>query len=413
MVRQVRGYAGTLSPVTWSRAAWFIGLLVAIPLGYAAATHPIDVAIYRGIGAQILRHDYQLYAANVSTGFRYAPIVAFLFVPLALMPLWAAALTIYALKVAALVATVRIVARLTSLDRERAARVGLLAFLVASGYLLEEFRTGNIHFLVFFTIVAAMALAERGRILAPSLLMALAVVAKISPLLFIGFFLVTRRVKLASATSIAVLVMLLLPAAVVGASKNVELLKGFLGSAVSRTDEARNHSLKGVLTRLLSDEGPDAGVLPPVHIARLSKHAADVVWYASEVAILAVLGWILFAARPIRGSPLLEYSLVTTAMLILSPFSLRIYFATLFLPCCALAAQLIKEPAHSDRRWIVAALAATGVLGTLLALVPGRRWSLIYEALSPHFIAALIVALALARLLRLRVIAARATPRSV
>jgi hypothetical protein len=132
---------------------------------------------------------------------------------------------------------------------------------------------------------------------------------------------------------------------------------------------------------------------------RLSKHDVDRVWYAADAAALAVLGWILISARRRRDSALLEYSLATTAMLIVSPHSLRIYFATLFLPCCVLAARLISHPAPRERRWIVATITATGVLGTLLPLVPGRRWSLFYEALSPHFVVAVVVAACLARLI--------------
>lgn len=388
--------------MTWRRAALWTVLAVGLPLGYAAATHPIDIAIYRDVGRQILRRDYELYSANAGVGFRYAPIVAFMCVPLALVPLWAAALTIVVLKMAALVATIGVVARLTGLDREAASKAGLLAFLVTSGYVLEEFRTGNVHFLVCFAIVAAMFVAERGRVVLPSLLVALAAAVKISPLIFVGFFLATRRFKLAAGTSVALVVLFLLPAAWLGLSKNTELLRGFVASASQRPDETRNHSLKGVLARFLSDEGPDAGLLPSVNIATLGRHTVDLVWYAADAATLAILGWILIGVRRGRESPLLEYSLVTTAMLIVSPHSLRIYFAALLFPCGVLVSTLLRHPDHPQRRWIVSSVVATGVLGTILPLVPGRRWSLIYEALSPHFAAAVIVALCLARLLRYR-----------
>jgi len=307
------------------------------------------------------------------------------------------------------VVTVSAVARVTGLDRDRATRVGLLAFLVTSGYLLEEFRTGNIHFLVLFLIVMAMSLAERGRVVLPAAMIALAAAMKISPLIFVGFFLVTRRFKLAVVTSAALAILLLLPAAIVGISKNNELLRGFAASATARTAEARNHSLKGVLARFLSNEGPDAGVLPPVNVANVSARTVEAAWYLGEAVTLAGLAWILIAARRRRASPLLEYSLVTTAMLIVSPYSLRIYFAMLFLPCAALAAALAKPPSATHRRAIVSVLVAAMVAGTLLPLIPGRRWSLRLEALSPHFVVAVAVIAVLALLL---LSPARATPRS-
>jgi hypothetical protein len=124
------------------------------------------------------------------------------------------------------------------------------------------------------------------------------------------------------------------------------------------------------------------------------------VWYAADAATLAVFGWILAAARH-RSAPLLEYALVTTVMLIVSPFSLRIYFATLFLPCAVLATVIARSPADLHRRAFVSVLIAVAAAGTMLPLIPGRHWSLLFEALSPHFFVAVAVASCLA-MLRLR-----------
>ena len=75
-----------------------------------SAKHSVDFPIYYRVATQIRQGNYELYPEAVygegiapPHGFRYAPAVAFLFAPLAWLPLESAALLFFGLKVAALI----------------------------------------------------------------------------------------------------------------------------------------------------------------------------------------------------------------------------------------------------------------------------------------------------------------------
>ena len=75
-----------------------IGLVILVlamgMLAWRASNDSVDFPIYHYAGRQILSGDYELYPSELydgrevgGHGFRYAPAVAFLFVPFALLPL--------------------------------------------------------------------------------------------------------------------------------------------------------------------------------------------------------------------------------------------------------------------------------------------------------------------------------------
>jgi hypothetical protein len=96
----------------------------------------------------------------------------------------------------------------------------------------------------------------------------------------------------------------------------------------------------------------------------------------------------------------LIYGLLITSLLMLSPHSSRIYFSALVFPCAVLAAIGLKQSKSRIRTIVLAVLGASFVLNTLLpGLMPGRKAALLYETLSPYFFSALLVWIALHRLI--------------
>lgn len=367
--------------------------------GYYCATHSIDVPIYRETGRQVLTGDYDIYSSVAHGGFRYAPVTALLFVPLALAPTWVGAAAIFALKVGALLATAAIALRMVAADRRRYAAVCVLAFVATAGYLAEDFRTGNIHFLSFFLVVAAMYLVERGRTVSPSVLLALATALKLTPLLVIAYYALRRRFALCLYTIGVSLLLLALPALFVGIEANNRLIDGFIDSAVQRLDESRNHSLRGVLFRYLNANQIDAGLFPAMNVVSLSRTTVTALWYALGACAVGGLAAGVALSRRQRSAAALEYALLMTMILLLSPHSLRMYFSILFFPLCILAAALVTGPPPARRTLILTVLGAVFAAGTLLpVLLPGREAALAYEALSPHFFVAAFVCASLAAL---------------
>jgi Glycosyltransferase family 87 len=368
-----------------------------------SATHAIDFPVYHRAATQLLSGDFELYPRALYEGdgqvsghaFRYAPAVAFLFAPLGLFPLQAAAFLFFCLKIPAFIYIFRVVARRLDLESRRG-RLMLITVLIVGGYLVEEFRNGNFHFFVVFLMVLAFDLAERGRLAVPAAALAIAIAAKLLPAVLLGYFLLRRRFALSAATLAALAVLWLLPAAVTGFKANNRLHEGFVRFALQKVDEQANHSLRGTLFRYLTrnelddPRNPDANVmdLDPSTVSRLALG----IGMAGALILVAAL-W----REPVTpADSLLDLALLMTAVLIGSPHTQRIYFSGLVVPVAVLVAWLMRHPHLPGRSLGSAALGLTAVVGTLLPLVLSTRsWAVAFEALSPHFCASAAIGIAL------------------
>jgi hypothetical protein len=365
---------------------------------WECATHSVDFPVYHGIAARILHGDYELYPLALydggpvpSHGFRYAPFVAFLFVPFGWLPLEAAALLFFALKAIAFVYVTGLVLRYVGHPVEDRVLM-LAALLLVAGYAAEEFRYGNFHFFVVALMAVAFVAAERGRVAVPAFSLALAIAAKLTPLLLLAYFALRRRFAICGATIAALAAIWVLPSAVVGEQMNSRLGRGFIRYAVQKIGEEDNYALRGVLYRYLT---PDHGTNPDrpnTSVAALSPATITAIWLALIAAgglVLAIVLWKEAATPSVR---LLEFSLVLTAMLLASPHTQRRYFVSLYVPMLALLAVLRQQPRMVRGPVLTTGLVATAAASTVLPLAfGGRRLALVYEATSPYFWATLIL----------------------
>jgi hypothetical protein len=373
-------------------------LLIAVLAGGVSMSFPAaDFFVYYSAAKQLIRHDYDLYRQG-GLAFRYAPVVAFAFVPLSVLPPRAAAFLWYLLKIGALVAIAGMVMKLLAHGRERLWKILGLSFLVTGGYLVEEFRTGNIHFLVLFLIVLAFFHAQRGRIVVPSFLLAAAICVKVTPLLFLLYFALMRRWKLCLFCVLWLAVLIIGPALLIGWEKNLDLEKHWTETALARADEPVNHSLKGVLFKYLGEKPPlvETEKYPRVNVLNLRSEAITTIWILASALLLFLLAAALLRKCGGNECAVLQYALLTVSLLILSPHDSRIYFSILFFPCAVIAAYADKHPGGKYRSFLFAVLGMSFAFNTFLpAVMPGKNASLTYETHSPYFFSALIVWIAL------------------
>ena len=127
-----------------------------------------------------------------SQGFRYLPAIAFLFVPFGWLPLEVSALAFFALKLVAVWYVGATVARHAGLSEGRR-QVFLIAFLSVGGYMAEELRFGNVHFLVVALMVFAYDRTEAGSVLLPAAALAVAIATKLTPVALLAYFAFRRR----------------------------------------------------------------------------------------------------------------------------------------------------------------------------------------------------------------------------
>lgn len=382
------------------RAGLAIFVVLVLAFGVVAANTSVDFSVYHRAATQVLDGDFALYPAELAAGqtpdtthyFRAAPAIAWLFVPFALLPLQVASYVFFVLKVVGLAAIVVMTTRMADVPSSRGWQIAAGATLAAGGFVVEELRYGNAHVLVLVALVCALYLIRQGRVLLPAALIAISIAIKVTPLLLVPYFVLTRRLKAALATLALVAALLLLPAALVGVDANGQLVDGFVASASQMADQPRNHSLRGVILRYLTSAVPEAAGYPRLILLNLSTREATLIWLTLCLAVTAVLIAAVRRHTMSGDASLLKDSLVIVAMLILSTHTQRIYFSALFFPCCVLMALLVKRPdAWSERpiRWTLGALS---IAGTVLPIVlPGRRLSLAYEMASPYLLLSLIL----------------------
>jgi hypothetical protein len=380
-----------------------LGILI-VALARESATHSVDFPIYHRVGRQVLQGDFELYPAALYTGgsvpshgFRYAPAIAFLFVPFALLPLEAAALLFFLLKIAAFVYVGSLVAGYLGVPN-RARALMLVSIACVGGYVVEEFRYGNFHFFSVTLMVMAFVTAERGKIAVPAVALAVAIATKLMPVMLLGYLALRRRAAVCAATLVVLAIIALVPSAIIGYRTNNRLLEGFGKYAVQKIDEGDNYSLRGVLFRYLTaDERPDPSY-PNTSLASLSPSAISALWMTALAAGAVLLARVLWREPSGPAVRALEFSLILTAMLLASPHTQRRYFTALYPPILVLLALLSEVPGGAQGRSIRIGLVVTGAASTFLPLLfGGRTLALAYEASSPYFFSTLVLFIVLLR----------------
>ena len=356
-----------------------------LAFGVYCATHSVDFPVYHRVAAQIVRGDYEIYPAAVYSGqnipahgFRYAPAIAFMFVPFGLLPLEVAAFLFFALKGGAAAYVASLVGRHVGYSLPTTPWM-LTALLLASGYCVEEFRYGNLHFFCIALMLFAFCSAASGHVVRPAAALGIAIAAKLTPVLLLAYFAWRRRFGLCLATLVVLAVIAILPALFVGYRMNNHLLEGFARYAVQKIDEGDNYALRGWLLS-----------------TSLSPGTVTWVWVATVLTGALVVVATLWPDPVTPSASLVEFCIVLTAMLLASPHTQRRYFIALYVPILFLLARLSISRDPPETHLIHVALAATALTGTLLPLLlAGRRFALDYQAYTPHFFGALVMFVAL------------------
>lgn len=228
-------------------SALILGVLL-LALARESALRPVDFPVYHRVAREMIAGDYTIYPAAMfdggaipSHGFRYAPVIAFLMMPIGWLPLDLAALLLFAAKLAAIAYISTVIARRAGLGRASRS-LALFALFIVGGYVAEEFRFGNVHFLVVALMVYAFDTVDSGQPWRAATALALAIATKVTPLALLAYFALRRKAAACMATVVVLVVLALLPAAVVGVRENARLLRGFATYAVQKVDEQDNYA---------------------------------------------------------------------------------------------------------------------------------------------------------------------------
>ncbi|MBI5688412.1 MAG: DUF2029 domain-containing protein [Verrucomicrobia bacterium] len=354
-------------------------LLMVIAVAYFPrfASRPDGMALYP-LGAEALLHGKVLEAA--AQGFTYPPLFAFVMIPFVPMPMWLRNVVWYAVLVGATWLSFRLCERLTAgsfpdlAQGRRMVWLRVLAVVLSLKFMLAVLENQAYDVVVFLCVLSGLWGMQVGRNVRAAAGFALAAALKATPLLFLPYLLLRRRVKLCLLCVVFYAGLSFLPDAFFtphGAPHGyfVTWVRDLaVGSVRSKPAEAQtrhweqanllNQSLRGMVYSAVSQ--PD-GALSRRNVL---------------LAVYLVFGLVVFVLLlRSAGTPhalLLDGSLVLISMLMLSPQSSKSSFVALMLPYMVLSACVLLEPRS---RWIGGSVLAVSFALTSLTSkdVIGKR----------------------------------------
>jgi hypothetical protein len=282
------------------------------------------------------------------------PAVAWLFVPFAALGPGFAKLAFTGLGLAAAVAAGALLAR----EAPPARRPVIFMLFVASGPLWYSVLVGNVSHLVLLVLLGALLSLRSGRPYVAGLLLGTAAVLKPMFLLFGAYFLLRRNWRVVLGGASVIVAAVLLSIGIFGLDYTIGWYRQCIATfATAPTGAANNQSIDAFLLRLwtgtalLRDWQPH--ILPTG--ARAIKDA-----FAIILLFLTIM--ILWRNRRVRANDLgaglgtrdyLEYCLILTICIILSPISWTHYYTMLLMVFGLYVAGRLPHLGDRISRWLI------------------------------------------------------------
>jgi hypothetical protein len=172
-----------------------LGLELAVVIGFAATYNALDFRIYMW-GGHAVAQDTRLYLALAyGHWFTYSPFAAVVFVPIAAIPLAIARVLWDLVSVAALAYSVVLILKLAGYRPSKLMIAGVTAAAMALDPVYETLFLGQINLILLALILTDVWRVSRGR--AAGIGVGIAAAIKLTPAIFIVFFLLARRTRAA------------------------------------------------------------------------------------------------------------------------------------------------------------------------------------------------------------------------
>lgn len=356
---------------------------------------------------------------NIYARYTYPnpPVMALMLRPLADLPPLAGALTWFGIKVGLSLACFAMAFRLAEEEGVPFPPwAKALTVMLAIRPVIGDLTHGNINLLIAFLVISGLYLYRRRWDFTAGVVIALAVACKVTPALFIPYFVWKRAwVTLAGVAVGLGLFFLVLPAAALGWNENLAMLNSWFDQMVKPflidgfvTPEHSNQSLPGLVQRLFThspsfSDYDDAGKYVPLAYHNVADIGAAARWVVKGcMAVFAGL-IVLLCRTPTSprasGRLAAEYALVTVGMLLFSERTWKHHAVTLILPFAVLCYQLSVRVEH--RRLLTAILVTATVLmsATSTGLLPDA-WAKFAQVFGGYTAAFILIAVGLAATLR-------------
>jgi hypothetical protein len=272
-------------------------------------------------------------------------------------------MTLFAIKIVLAGVAIYWSIRLATADEFRLAARSLVVLLVLVGRpILSDLGHGNINIVILFLTVAALWSFRRGCDTVAGLLIALATAIKLTPALFVPYFVLKRQWRVVAASLVGLMLFLVVvPSSRFGFARNLQLLRSWSDAMVrpavveGRVETLQvNQSLPAIWLRLVTDTpGVKLADDSTAAVNWLSLDRAAALWSLRAMLVGLVVGiaWLSRFDRD-RGDWRLacEFAAVFTAMLLMSERSWKHHFVTLALPYAAILAHIARPACDAVTR---------------------------------------------------------------
>lgn len=375
----------TMRPTALTQRRWFLAALLLLVLGLGVQ-YTLKAADDR---SAFVRWRNQLHdlgrGVDIYQAYIYpnAPIMALLLYPLAEVEdrsilgftVPAGALAWFFLKIGLTVLAFYWAFRLIEeKDRPFPAWAKAATILVSLRPIVGDLSHGNVNLLILFLVVAALYAFKRGKDVIAGLTLALAITCKVTPALFVPYFLWKRAWKTVAACLIGMaLLFVVVPGAILGPAHNWKLLNSWVEKMIlpftvggEVTTEHCNQSLPGLIYRLGTNSPSflDENDRPAEfhNFASLDPATARMLLKVLGIGFLVLLAWSSRTRIQCRDDWRLsaEFAIVVLGMLLFSERTWKHHCVTLVLPfgvlCYCIAA---CRPSTGMRNYLIGSIAAS------------------------------------------------------
>jgi len=191
-------------------------------------------------------------------------------------------------------------------------------------------------------MVSSIYAFHKNRRFTAAALMALAISFKLTPFVFVLYYLIKRETRHALDILLVFLALNLVPPLVFwGLKEGSGLFSAWYGAQAHlggmNAAKLSNYSLFSFLSRYLTGNSWSDRGLTAVNFLALPGKAVVYLYLAAVIAFAAYFARAVSAGKKTAGTEMGEYSLLVTGMLLLSPVSWQHHFVLLLIPCAYVA----------------------------------------------------------------------------
>jgi alpha-1,2-mannosyltransferase len=244
-----------------------------------------------------------------------------------------------------------------------------LTILLSIRPIIGDLSHGNVNLFILFLVVGSLYAFNRERDLLAGILLALAIACKVTPAMFLAYFLWKRAWKVLISVIIGLfLFFIVVPSGWLGWEGNMRSLSSWFDGMVKPflfgtfvTPEHSNQSLPGLLTRLLTENPSSSTYIAdqytPIRYHNLAEFTMPTIKRLNQLVmgLFAICVMLTFrtSIRQGRQKPALvaEYALIMIGMLLFSERTWKHHCVTLLVPFAVICHALAQRIPTRDGLW--------------------------------------------------------------